>query len=181
MSDAEAAAMMGFAQSMWTTPKASDVDRGDCPSERRRRTPFLPSQVKNWPTPTREDGESARRGKNAQGGASLTEIAAPRPWPTPTTKDAIGARNATARRLTDAPFNPGRTLVDEVILDGEAPREVVNAAEAMGGALNPDWVEQLMGFPAGWTRTDGPRDPASPSAPTKRRASRPRKRTAARG
>lgn len=29
-------------------------------------------------------------------------------------------------------------------------------AEQKTGALNPDWVEQLMGFPDGWTRVDGP-------------------------
>ena len=26
-----------------------------------------------------------------------------------------------------------------------------------GGQLNPDWVELLMGWPLGWTRTDGSR------------------------
>lgn len=163
MSDTEAAAMMGFAQSMWPTPSVGDVTGG-----------------RSVPKGTTATGQTPD-GRKVQMGLQTVVRESVRPWPTPTTKDAIGARNATARRLTDAPFNSGRTLVDEVILDGEAPHEVVNAAEVMGGALNPDWVEQLMGFPAGWTRTDGPHDPASPNAPTKRRASRPKKRTAARG
>jgi len=31
-----------------------------------------------------------------------------------------------------------------------APLDVV-----AGGALNPDWVEALQGFPIGWTRLEG--------------------------
>lgn len=34
-------------------------------------------------------------------------------------------------------------------------------AEKVSGALNPDWVESLMGFPAGWTDIDGPLSAAS--------------------
>lgn len=35
------------------TPRASDATRGDCPSERRRRSPSLVSiNALNWPTPT---------------------------------------------------------------------------------------------------------------------------------
>ena len=44
-----------------------------------------------------------------------------------------------------------------------------------GGALNPDWVEQLMGFPVGWTEVpsfaSGPRRRTSPNTHSKRRAS----------
>ena len=121
MSDTEVAAMMGFAQSMWTTPSVGDVTGG-----------------RSVPKGTTATGQTPD-GRKVQMGLQTVVRESVRPWPTPTTKDAIG------------------------------------------GALNPDWVEQLMGFPAGWTRTDGPHDPASPSAPTKRRASRPRKRAAARG
>jgi hypothetical protein len=37
---------------------------------------------------------------------------------------------------------------------------------AVDGKLNPDWVEMLMGFPAGWTGTDGPplRDHSTPES-----------------
>jgi hypothetical protein len=37
----------------WPTPKATL--RGDCPSERRRRTPDLAAAVKMWPTPQASD------------------------------------------------------------------------------------------------------------------------------
>ena len=43
-------------------------------------------------------------------------------------------------------------------------------SQTAGGSLNPDFVEELMGFPKGWTRTDGPPAPAKRSAKTRRRA-----------
>ena len=39
----------------WETPKASEGDRGDCPSERNRKTPSLESHALNWSTPTARD------------------------------------------------------------------------------------------------------------------------------
>ena len=48
------------------------------------------------------------------------------------------------------------------------------AESAIGLALNPAWVESLMGFPAGWTSplTDGPSASVRPKGHGKRRASR---------
>lgn len=170
MSDTEAAAMMGFAQSMWPTPSVGDVTggrsvpkgttaTGQTPDGRKVQM-GLQTVVRNWPTPTREDGKSARRGKNAQGGQSLTGMMRePLAWPTPAARD----------------------WKDNGTSPSEHARKTPGLAANAGGTLNPDWVEQLMGFPPDWTRTDGPHDPASPNAPTKRRASRPKKRTAARG
>ena len=66
---------------LWPTPKATL--RGDCPSERRRRSPDLAAAVKMWTTPT-----------------------------------------ATLERKPE---------------------------KSIGGQLNPEWVEWLMGFPIGWT------------------------------
>ena len=44
-------------KNLWPTPKASDGARGDCPSERARRSPSLVSACK-WPTPTARDWKS---------------------------------------------------------------------------------------------------------------------------
>ena len=120
----------------WPTPKASDVTRGDCPSERRRKTPCLPSQVKtiNWPTP----------------GASKA------------------CNDTTLTCSGDGRKRPNK-LGWAVALDGGPARTVTDASTTMGGSLNPDFVEELMGFPKGWTRTNGPPAPAKRSAPTKRR------------
>ena len=38
------------------------------------------------------------------------------------------------------------------------------------GALNPDWVEWLMGFPTGWTKVDGWK--SRKASPASRRASK---------
>jgi hypothetical protein len=57
-------------------------------------------------------------------------------WPTPTVGDSKSARNATANRSNlSSKHHSGTTLTDSVT----------------GGQLNPQWVEWLMGFPAGWT------------------------------
>jgi hypothetical protein len=52
--------------------------------------------------------------------------------------------------------------------DGE-PQNLENAVaatdpEAIGGQLNPEWVEALMGYPIGWTDLDS--TPGSPAGKT---------------
>ena len=39
--------------------------------------------------------------------------------------------------------------------DSTTDRGKGNLGEVVGGQLNPDWVEWMMGFPAGWTETGG--------------------------
>ena len=76
-----------------------------------------------WPTPV-ADGD--RRTNYAQGGTSLGF--AVRQWPTPTTQDAKNNGAPSQMERNTKPLN----------------------AE-IGGALNPPWVEWLMGWPIGWT------------------------------
>ena len=57
---------------LWPTPKASQ--RGDCPSERRRRSPSLESAVNTWPTPT-VSGNNNRVGASAKSGNGLATTA----------------------------------------------------------------------------------------------------------
>lgn len=47
--------------------------------------------------------------------------------------------------------------------NGHTPQlpEVIEATSGDGQALNPDWVEVLMGWPVGWTRADEATGPAS--------------------
>jgi len=63
-------------------------------------------------------------------------------WPTP--RAAMGeARNHTVwARSTDKPQN----------LEN---RVAAVEPSAIGGKLNPTWVEWLMGFPTGWTDLEG--------------------------
>lgn len=65
----------------------------------------------------------------------------PRMWPTPTTRDHKGGRKpetlaASGRGETNS-LNDAVTVRDQ------------------HGALNPEWVEWLMGFPVGWTSLEG--------------------------
>jgi site-specific DNA-cytosine methylase len=71
----------------------------------------------------------------------LQAPAGARLWPTPVTTDSKGARKETAR-AEHWTSNPGTTLTDAVWLASKAD---------YGRPLNPDWVERLMGFPAGFT------------------------------
>jgi len=72
-------------------------------------------------------------------------------WPTASASDWKGSTKPGQRRrqLTEKiePHNPGR--------------------------LNPEWVEMLMGFPAGWTATDGPPHPDHTSTHTSHPAPTP--------
>jgi hypothetical protein len=75
-------------------------------------------------------------------------------WPTPTTQDASNNGGRAQHRWNSKPLNA-----------------------AVGGKLNPTWVEWLMGFPLGWTDLDPSEMPSSrrsrkssgtKSSPTKR-------------
>jgi hypothetical protein len=57
-------------------------------------------------------------------------------WPTPQARD--WKRGATSESLIARNKSPDNTLPDAV-------------ERLAGGALNPTWVEWLMGYPSGWT------------------------------
>ena len=59
---------------------------------------------------------------------NLETVVALRTWPTPTVQDAANNGGPSQYQRNSLPLN----------------------AE-VGGALNPEWVELLMGFPPGWT------------------------------
>jgi hypothetical protein len=77
-----------------------------------------------FPTPMAADGD---RGSETYGRGNPTLLGAARNWPTPTKGDGLGGPGSSGRE------------------GGE------NLRTAAGGALNPTWVEWLMGFPLGWT------------------------------
>lgn len=139
----------------WATPRASD-DRSPGASTGREGTDGLAVQTRVWPTPTAGDAKasgSRSLPSGAHSGTSLTDAVrgdratADRPWPTPATRD----------------YRVGSGL-DRV---GTPPlSEVAAPTGGRGRRLNPEWVEQLMGYPVGWTMPHGPAlryDPA-PSA-----------------
>ena len=77
-----------------------------------------------WPTPVASD-TGQRKAPYAQGGTPLSLAAAN--WPTPTSSLGSKASQETHDRNS-------RPLSEQV-----------------GGLLNADWVELLMGWPKGWT------------------------------
>jgi hypothetical protein len=132
----------------WHTPTASDKDgrprwdhRASPGSVRKVPVPNLMAQViERFPTPTAGDakasgsaGYSTESGRHS--GTTLTDAVVRRRWPTPKTPTGGGQ----VERST--PDGGIRKLEDAVSAELGRPT----------GALNPTWVEWLMGFPAGWT------------------------------
>jgi len=65
-------------------------------------------------------------------------------WPTPATRDYKGANGfkATQEKLSQGRRSHMGQLPNAVMMDKN---------EAIGGTLNPTWVEWLIGWPLGWT------------------------------
>ena len=122
----------------------------------------LARMVKLWPTPrgnkvivTNEQAIS-RINKTGYHGNLEEAIAL---WPTPAARDYKGANGESHFKVGE------RSHIDQLpnaVKFGPTPREFMykdsivdrakgNIGEKVGGQLNPDWVEQLMNFPEGWT------------------------------
>ena len=134
---------------LWRTPNAGDGERGTYATKEAMENRLergsqlsLPNQVKHphlWPTPR---SCSAMAAENIQNRANdkfpnLESVVARAMWPTPTTRDHKGGRKpdtleASGRGETNS-LNDAVTIRDQ------------------HGALNPEWVEWLQGFPLGWT------------------------------
>ena len=164
--------------SAWQTVKASEAQRGDCASERRRNSPCLSSQVM-WPTVAAmmpndsEDphkwlarAEQLKAKHNNGNGAGMPLAVAVKlsQWPT--------ARSCSAQWATIT--SDAVEKASERFPNLETVIAQTEAENAIGLALNPAWVEMLMGFPAGWTSslTDGPSVQVRPKRHGNRRASR---------
>jgi hypothetical protein len=89
-------------------------------------TPTADKCVASEPTP-----EMAERFRRKGSSGSFVEAMAARIWATPTSRDFR---------------HPGRSRMERT---GSKAGECL--PQQIGGALNPTWVEWLMGFPLGWT------------------------------
>lgn len=115
------------AAKLWPTPKASM--RGDCPSERNRRSPDLSSAIKMVPTPVAGDAQGSHGGGMASSLRTFTHM-----FPTPRANKVEGyAGNG---------FSPTLAMA------------ATEESNPKGGQLNPDWVEWLVGLPTGWGNID---------------------------
>jgi site-specific DNA-cytosine methylase len=120
---------------IFPTPKASDGTKeqrtaeGAAKEANRGHGISLPAHVRLYPTPT-ISGDYNKKGLSANSGDGLATFVR-KLYPTPIVNDS--KNNAPLSQHTEN----GRH---------SNPLNVV-----AGGALNPCWVEWLMGFPAGWT------------------------------
>ncbi len=160
----------------WSTPRASATD-----SSRPNNKGGIPlsDQVKrNWATPSTMDNLPARspeklaEAKKKGGCKNLREeVVNPKNWGTPKEQDSRAALTdrgkqnfptPTARDWKDtAGSKRGRDLSLPKMLFGctnDGPQDQTksntNGKNPVSLKLNPDWVEQLMGLPVGWTDFD---------------------------
>lgn len=137
----------------WQTPTAQDANGRDRHNQRDGSTrPSLLGQVTMYPTPTA--GEHTQN-QSAYPGApvrpTLVGMARYNLWPTPRNNTGPsmdpkhlsldGAVRFPSPAARDWRSGKGRTE------NGHTPQ----LPEVVGGQLNPDWVEWLMGWPIGWS------------------------------
>ena len=164
----------GTACGLWlSTPTASMTVGG----ERFRRDVMTPAEfVQQFPTPTaamvkssglkREAAVKEFRRSVERGGSpsclSVAVLGCEQMWPTPTaakqniaslSSDKRGRKNGMA--LADAaqmfPTPLSRDWKSGKASQATHDKNSRPLSEAVGGQLNPTWVEWLMGFPLGWT------------------------------
>lgn len=133
---------------LWATPAASSGSARHTgtwtgkyfitPNGQKAQTRLI-EQVRMWPTPS-VCGNYNRKGASKTSGDGLAT--AVKMFPTPTARDHKDCATSKSN------LERGRTAGDFL-------------GVAVGGALNPTWVEWLMGYPEGWTALEPSEMPSS--------------------
>jgi hypothetical protein len=134
---------------MWPTPHGFSQDgRSNGPSGNELGRAVNRAM---WQTPVADDAVDRRAGKwNSRGEPKLSAQVM---WPTPRSEGHDAGRTDPTRSL----YAAVRATWPTPTIDGNYNRKGASAASgdglatAVGGSLNPDWVEKLMGLPQGWT------------------------------
>jgi hypothetical protein len=146
----------------WQTPSASMADAGAMSrSGDRKDELLLKGQVHaeaNWPTPT-SAARDERPKHFMRGNLNLAAVA--NDWPTPLSSDW----KSTAPPNTPENARPLREVA------GQAAPENPSTTGKPRGSLNPAWVAQLMGYPAGWLDLSDEIDCALLATPSSRKSS----------
>ena len=120
-----------------------------------------------WPTPVADD-TGLRKKKYSQGGTPLSlavQMQEPKLWATPTKAIAKGSTAGNPNRPNkgggrdlrqDVKMYPTPAARDYKGMSGKGRQERKGNPKdtlpnAVGGSLNPAWVEWLMGYPVGYT------------------------------
>jgi hypothetical protein len=157
---------------MWPTPLAAEggpdyakIERGNRQSGKGLSLATTVNlKRKMWPTPLANEakhGAPTDYEMNSEFGGSKDSLRVQvnkRVFPTPTARDSKGGYNTKSLTRKDG---KSRTLdgLPNAVLDGKG-------TETVTGALNPNWVEWLMGFPVGHTDLDSSETPSYLSWPS---------------
>ena len=159
----------GIGSGLWVpTPIATEWKAGSgklgnrAPEKAAKAGLKLTEFAKLWPTPT-VCGNYNRKGASKTSGDGLATAVANAMWPTPTS--SLGTKGG---RVTPRKSREGGTLIEAVSArtfatptarnwrSGKASQATHDRnsrplSEQVGGLLNPDWVELIMGWLKGWT------------------------------
>ncbi len=133
-----------------------------------RRPPLVPLTDEiasgSWPTPRNCTAMAAAFTENTARAKfpNLETVVARRMWPTATSRDH---KDGSAESCKNVPPNgllgrvvhqwPTPTQADGMVGGSSGRSGGENLRTAVNGALNPTWVEWLMGYPLGWTVCEG--------------------------
>ncbi len=115
-----------------------------------RRPPWEPltaeTELLSWPTPRANSAMAAQitpaTSWDPKRFPNLETVIGRRSWPTPRSSSAMGETiNSIKERLENG--KQYKTRLEEAI--------ALDTTETIGGKMNPEWVEWLMGFPPSWT------------------------------
>jgi hypothetical protein len=133
------------AAALWATPTAQDSNGRDRHNQRDGSiTLSLLGQSKLWTPPRASDGEKGSPNQTQDGLPALASqaVTASR-WPPPTVQDAENTGGPSQFDRNSIPLNAAVTVSHP------------GPTGSLGGmVLNPQFVEEMMGFPAGWTALD---------------------------
>ena len=133
----------------WPTPKASPSGPDFARAGRAESggDDLATAVARRWPTPRAADYKGAQtaaensRRRVESGEANLSEaVMESLRWPTPMARDWRGNRSPDSSRKSP-------DLSDVVVNEDRNP----DGSRPIGGQLNPNFVEYLMGFPKDWT------------------------------
>jgi len=155
--------------SSWPTATVFDTTGGSYPTEmvdgvyrskhsQEPNSPWYGAKLKdavetheqNWATPIANDAKGSDYAGTKENPKALYLGGQVKNWPTATARDWKGCGNAITRK-------DGKHRIDNleaVIKYGPQDQANLNTngkSQELQGKLNPNWVEHLMGLPAGWT------------------------------
>ncbi len=153
----------------WPTVTEQDAKNNAGPSQYDRNTPPLNVAVgllapdspstngksqELWYTPEARNQEGYQVVNGKQYPRLGKQVKSQELWRTPSASEA-GAKVETLSTKDGKPARPGerayrKTPDGKMVLQSQTINQQVDMVQAKG-KLNPDWVEQLMGLPRGWT------------------------------